>query len=133
MENWTDLILKIAEVCLVPILGVLTNALVKFINSKIGELKARTENENLHKYIDMFNDTICNCVIATNQTYVEALKKQGSFDLEAQKIAFDMTKNAVLELLSDEAKVYLEEIYGDLMAYMQIKIEAEVNNQKILG
>lgn len=133
MEPWTDLLVKIAEVCLVPILGVLTTALVKFINSKIGELKMHTENENLHKYIDMFNDTICNCVIATNQTYVEALKKQGSFDLEAQKAAFEMTKNAVLELLTDEAKVYLTEIYGDLMAYMQIKIEAEVNNQKLLG
>ena len=133
METWTDLILKIAEVCLVPILGILTSALIKFINSKIGELKERTENETLHKYIEMFNDTICNCVIATNQTYVEALKKQGSFDLEAQKMAFEMTKNAVLGLLSEEAKVYLTEIYGDLMTYLPIKIEAEVNNQKLLG
>ncbi len=133
MENWTDLILKIAEVCLIPLLGVLTNAIVKFINSKIGELKMRTENENLQKYIDMFNKTICDCVIATNQTYVESLKKQGTFDLEAQKIAFDMTKNAVLELLTDEAKLYLTEIYGDLMAYMQIKIESEVNIQKAYG
>lgn len=133
METWTDLILKIAEVCLVPILGILTSALIKFINSKIGELKERTENETLHKYIEMFNDTICNCVIATNQTYVEALKKQGSFDLEAQKMAFEMTKNAVLGLLSEEAKAYLTEIYGDLMTYLPIKIEAEVNNQKLLG
>ena len=133
METWTDLILKIAEVCLVPILGILTSALIKFINSKIGELKERTENETLHKYIEMFNDTICNCVIATNQTYVEALKKQGSFDLEAQKMAFVMTKNAVLGLLSEEAKAYLTEIYGDLMTYLPIKIEAEVNNQKLLG
>jgi len=131
--DWTDLLVKIAEVCLVPILGVLTTALVKFINSKIGELKLRVENASLQKYIDMFNDTVCNCVIATNQTYVEALKKQGSFDLAAQKVAFEMTKTAVLDLLTDEAKEYLEAIYGDLMAYMQIKIEAEVNNQKILG
>ena len=133
MENWTDLILKIAEVCLIPILGVLTNALVKFINSKIGELKMRTENECLKKYIDMFNDTICDCVIATNQTYVESLKASGRFTIEAQKEAFEMTKNAVISLLTDEAKEYLTEIYGDLMNYMQIKIEAEVNNQKLVG
>ena len=132
MEPWADLLVKIAEVCLIPILGVLTNALIKFINSKIGELKARTENETLQKYIDMFNDTICNCVIATNQTYVDALKKQGAFDFKAQQAAFEMTKNAVLELLSDEAKQYLTAIYGDLMQYMQIKIEAEVNTQKQL-
>lgn len=133
MNEWTDLLLKIAEACLIPILGILTNALVKFINSKINELKARTDNETLQKYVDMFNKTVCDCVIATNQTYVEALKKEGTFTIEAQKVAFEMTKNAILELLSDEAKAYLTEIYGDLMAYMQIKIEAEVNTQKLLG
>lgn len=131
--EWTDLLLKIAEVCLVPVLCVLTNALVKFIKSKISELESRIENENLQKYISMFNDTICNCVIATNQTYVEALKKEGAFTLEAQKAAFEMTKNSVLELLSEEAEIYLTQIYGDLMAYMQVKIEAEVNNQKLFG
>lgn len=128
--NWAEILVKIAEVCLVPILGILTTALVKFINSKIGELSARTDNELLQKYIKMANDTICNCVIATNQTYVETLKAQGKFDLEAQKAAFEMTKNAVLELLTDEAKSYLNAAYGDLMAYIQVQIEAEVNLNK---
>jgi hypothetical protein len=36
----------------------------------------------------MLNRTITECVIATNQTYVETLKQQGKFDEEAQKIAF---------------------------------------------
>jgi hypothetical protein len=36
----------------------------------------------------MLTDTITKCVIATNQTYVETLKKEGKFDLEAQEVAF---------------------------------------------
>ena len=36
----------------------------------------------------MLSETITKCVVATNQTYVETLKKQGKFDKEAQKIAF---------------------------------------------
>ena len=37
----------------------------------------------------MLSQTITDCVLATNQTYVDTLKAQGSFDAEAQKIAFD--------------------------------------------
>jgi hypothetical protein len=36
----------------------------------------------------MATDTITNCVIATNQTYVNSLKEQGKFDEAAQKEAF---------------------------------------------
>ena len=95
------------------------------------EIKATTDNEIFKKYFDMLNKTITNCVIATNQTYVETLKKQGKFDAEAQKEAFNMTLNAVKALLTDEAKQYLSEIYGDLNTYITNQIEATVNQNKI--
>lgn len=78
----------------------------------------------------MLKSTITTCVISTNQTYVDSLKAQGKFDLEAQQTAFTMTYEAVLELLSDEAKKYLIEAFGDLEAYIIKQIEAEVNIQK---
>jgi hypothetical protein len=37
----------------------------------------------------MITTTVINCVIATNQTYVDSLKASGSFDAEAQKIVSD--------------------------------------------
>ena len=43
-----------------------------------------------------------------------------------------MTYNAVLNVLTDDAKDYLSAIYGDLGAYMTTKIEAEVQNAKNL-
>ena len=84
----------------------------------------------MNKYLTMLSDTIVDCVIATNQTDVESLKKQGKFDLEAQKVAFEMTYNAVINVLSNEAKDYLTSIYGDLSAYITNMIEAEVNRNK---
>lgn len=78
----------------------------------------------------MLTDTINSCVIATNQTYVESLKKQGKFDVEAQKQAFERTTQAVLTILSQEAKDYLANIYGDLDKYISEKIEASVNINK---
>ena len=128
--QWITIFTQIFEVCLIPLLGVLTTYLVKFIKIKAAEIADKTNNDMAKKYIEMLGDTITNCVIATNQTYVEALKKQGKFDEAAQKIAFEKTYQAVLDTLSDEAKIYLANIYGDLNALLTNRIEAEVNKEK---
>ena len=78
----------------------------------------------------MLADTVCSCVIATNQTYVNSLKEQGKFDAEAQKIAFQKTYDAVLSILSEEAVKYLTAFYGDLGVVITELIEENVNNQK---
>ena len=130
-ETAVLMIREIIEVCLIPLLGVLVTYLVKYISIKSKELEASTDNELAKKYISLLSSTITNCVIATNQTYVETLKKQGKFDVEAQKEAFNMTLNAVKALLTDEAKQYLSEIYGDLNTYITNQIEATVNQNKI--
>ena len=130
--EWLPLLYEILEVCIIPLLGILTAYFVKFINIKSIEIQNKVENENADKYISMVTDTISACVIATNQTYVEALKKENAFTAEAQKEAFNLTYNAVMAILTEEAKEYLAEIYGDVAAYITNKIEAEVNISKII-
>ena len=120
----------IFELIIIPLAGILVGFLVKYLKIKSDDICAKIENDNLQKYLNMLNNTISQCVIATNQTYVEALKKEGKFDLEAQKIAFDKTKTSVLQLLSQEAKVYLTTAIGDLDSYINNTIEAEVNLNK---
>ena len=78
----------------------------------------------------MLNETITDCVIATTQTYVETLKKQGEFDADAQKEAFNQTYNGVMVILNDEAKEYLNSAVGDLQLFITQKIEAEVQLTK---
>ena len=124
------LLTQIMEVVVIPLLGILTAYIVKIVNAKLEEVSASRKNELEKKYIDMLNDTISDCVIATTQTYVESLKKQGSFDAEAQKEAFNQTYNAVMSILSEEAKKYLNEAIGDLNLYITQKIEAEVKINK---
>jgi hypothetical protein len=97
---------------------------------KSAEIQTNVDDATLKKYMDMLTQTISDCVIATNQTYVESLKQQGKFDLEAQKEAFNLTKDAVLAILSEEAQTYLSTAVGDLNAYITKKIEAEVNLNK---
>jgi ABC-type Co2+ transport system permease subunit len=130
--EWLPLLYQILEVCVIPLLGILTAYIVKYINVKSAEITNKVNNDTADKYIAMLADTITACVIATNQTYVEALKKQNAFTAEAQKEAFKLTYDAVMAVLTDEAKEYLTAIYGDLTAYITAKIEAAVNISKII-
>lgn len=130
--EWLSLLYQVLEVCVIPLLGILTAYIVKYINVKSGEIQNKVENDMADKYIAMLADTISACVIATNQTYVEALKKENAFTKEAQIEAFNLTFNAVMAVLTDEAKEYLTAVYGDLTAYITNKIEAEVNISKIV-
>lgn len=130
--DWMVILYKIFELCVIPLFGVLTMYLVQYIKMKSQEIADKTDSDLADKYIQMLTDTITTCVIATNQTYVEALKRQGKFDKEAQKEAFELTYNAVMAVLTDEAKHYLAAIYGDLTAYITTRIEAEVNVSKIV-
>ena len=127
-----ELLSQIFEVCIIPLLGVLTTFLVRYINTKMKTLADTTNDEKQKKYIEMLNNTITDCVIATTQTYVDTLKKQGKFDKEAQEQAFLMTFNAVSGLLTEESKKYLNEAIEDLDLYIKQKIESEVNINKTI-
>lgn len=124
--DWMKLLYDIFNLCIIPLFGVLVAYVVKYINAKGNEIAANVDSELASKYILMLTTTITDCVVATNQTYVEALKKEGKFDKEAQYKAFQMTYNAVMDILTEDAKEYLNNFYGDLSLYLSKRIEAEV-------
>lgn len=72
--EWTELLIQIFQICIIPLLGLLTSFFIKWVNVKSIEIKDNINNATLNKYIDMLTQTISDCVIATNQTYVENLK-----------------------------------------------------------
>lgn len=125
-----ELLVQIMEVVVIPLLGILTTYIVKLVNTKINEISDKRENELEKKYLDMLSKTITDCVMATTQTYVDSLKKKGEFTADAQKEAFNQTYEAVLTILSEDAKEYLNEAVGDLNLYITQKIEAEVGLNK---
>ena len=124
--NWMNLLYDIFDLCIVPLMGVLVVYLVQYIKAKGNEISANVDSELASKYILMLTTTISDCVVATNQTYVDALKTAGKFDKEAQDKAFQMTYDAVMDILTDDAKEYLANFYGDLTLYLTKRIEAEV-------
>lgn len=123
-------ITPIFEICIIPILGILTKMLIDFLKTKSQEAKQKTNNAIAQKYINMLTGTITSCVMATSQTYVETLKAKGEFTKEAQKEAFNKTYENVMGILSTECKIYLENTFGDLQTYITNRIEAEVKANK---
>jgi hypothetical protein len=128
--DWMNILSQIFEIVIFPLLGIGTAYLIILIKAKIQELKQKKDDELYRKYLTMLENTIIDCVLATTQTYVEALKNEGKFDADAQKIAFTKTYTNVMNILSNDAKEYLETALGDLEAYVYNKIEAEVKLTK---
>ena len=101
---------QIFSLCILPLLAIVVDALVKFLAAKKNQAVASLDSLTAQKYAKMIFETIEECVIATNQTYVDSLKEQNKFNKEEQDIAFQKTFNAILTVLNDEAKEYLNEI-----------------------
>ena len=128
--DWLNILDQVFDVCLIPLLGLATTALIFFVKQKIAESKAKTDSEMAIKYLDLLETTIVDCIKATNQTYVNALKDKNAFDGEAQKKALKLTMDAVLKILSDDAKEYLTHLVGDLDEIIKEKIEDHIEEVK---
>ena len=129
--DWLEILSQIFQVVIIPLLGAGTLYLVSLINTKKKELEQRIENEKAKEYLDMLETTITDCVIATTQTYVQALKDKNAFTIEAQKEALRRTYTAVMGILTEDAKEYLNKSVADLESYILSKIEANVVTTKI--
>ena len=121
---------EIFQVCIIPILGALAGFLINFINKKTNEVKAKTNNELVQKALTILETTVINAVQTTNQTYVDSLKKENIFDVNAQKKAFEETYNAVVNSLTEDTKKGLEQITNELPQYITQLIEAKVKELK---
>lgn len=104
--------------------------LVQFLRKKSEQIGAQIDNMELKELLDEVMDAVSTAVTYTSQTYVDALKKEGIFDVEAQKTALETSLKMAISLLSESARSALATIYGNLDDYLVSKIEAEVRNQK---
>lgn len=69
-------------------------------------------------------------VLYANQVYTDSLKASGRFDEAAQKEAFNRAYVEAINLISDQAKKTIEQLYGSFDKWLKLKIEAAVNSAK---
>ena len=128
--DWLNILDQVFDVCLIPLLGLATSVLIILVKAKIKEGQEKTNSDLADKYLGLLECTVIDCIRATNQTYVNALKDKNAFDVEAQKEALALTTNAVTTILSAEAKNYLSHFVGDLDVLIKEKIEANIEMVK---
>lgn len=123
----TQMLQDIFFTVLIPLVGILCTYGIAFMHKKVKELQDNVKNELFNKYSDMLVSIIETCVIATNQTYVEELKKQGRFGPEEHDIAYHKTFDAVKALMTEEMQKVLGEVYKDIDFYISQLIQESVN------
>lgn len=130
MENTLNAALTGLIIAIVPILATFLANVLRLQAKKIKEENKGTQQEQLNKYIDLATGTIIDVVKAVAQKTVDTLKKNGEFTKEKQEEAFNTAKKEIVNILSEDAKKALQEAYGDVNAWLETRIEAEVKNLK---
>lgn len=128
--NTREFIQQVLYLVATGILPILTVYVVTLLKVKIKQESAKLEDEQLEKYIDSAINVIGSVVIETNQTFVDSLKAKGEFTkeaaLEAKMIAIQRCK----QLISENSKLAIEQVYNDFESYLNVKIEELVNENK---
>lgn len=93
-------------------------------------VEEKTKSEKLAQAVERASVVVEQVVVAVTQTYVDDLKKSGSFDGDAQKQALTMAKEAASSLISDEVQRLITEHYNDFSEWLLSAIEAAVARSK---
>jgi uncharacterized membrane protein YhiD involved in acid resistance len=103
----------------VPLITLLGAKLTQWINGKI-------KNEETRKTIEEVNQIVTSNVAYVFQTYVDNLKKKHKFDDKAQNYALRYAQEKILNELSEVAKEYILEHYGDINGWITTQIESTI-------
>ena len=99
-----EILLNVLSVLLtaviLPLISIAGTQLIKFINSKI-------KNNELAKQLTTATTIVTNAVRVVFQTYVDTLKKNGSFDKDAQVEALTRARNIALSQITEDTKSYI--------------------------
>ena len=118
-----NIISVVVTVVILPLISYAGARLITWLNAKI-------KDENAKQQLTVATDIVTNAVRSVFQTYVEALKKNGTFDKESQKVALIKAKDDALAQMSDEIKYYITKNYGDLETWITTQIESTINSLK---
>lgn len=117
------------------ILGALATGIATLITYGVGvlvaKLQARTKNEKAGYVLTNLERLVQQVVQEVNQTFVESLKKEGKFDAEAQREAFELAFEKIKKLTTDKVIKVINELSNDnFEEYIKTQIENQVNLQK---
>ena len=121
--DWKEILTYILSAAIVALISYLSERLIVLINQKI-------QNQKASKALSEAVELVVNAVKATQQEYVDELKKAGTFDTDAQKIALEMAIKKVRANMSVETKKYLTANADDLNDWIADMIHSVIYDMK---
>lgn len=128
--DFNEVLTVIFKVVIIPVLPVAVAYLVVYLRAKKEELTNSMNNQVVASVLSEAGDAVLQAVEYVSQTYVDSLKAQGKFDVEAQKEAFEKAKEAAVTILTQESLELLTSITGDVETWLNTKIEQTVREKK---
>ena len=102
-----------------------------YVRKAAAAINASTAEKTIQRICCEITDAVADAVAAMNQTYVNDLKKTGSFDKAAQAKALNGAISAAIKSLSSDALDYIKRISGgDTVGYLTTRIQAQIDHNK---
>ena len=117
--EWTEIILKVIE----SLVGVAGTALCLLLTIWANK---HIKDDKIKAHVVELGNIVKNVVLEVTQTYVDKMRKAGTWDDETKKEALVMALTQCQALMSDELKTWVSDTYGDVTAYLKTLIEAQI-------
>lgn len=115
---------------LIPLLITVITICICIMTSSVAKKAAESAPEKYQDIIYGLESIVNRAVVTTNQTFVNELKKQGKFDEEAMKEAFNRTYESIVQSLSQSFFEYIDEEGIDFDKLITNMIEPSVKWNK---
>lgn len=121
--EWQSILFTAIGIIVTGLASWIVERIIAFLNTKIKDTKT------LKLLTDAIN-IISNTVKAIYQTYVQNLKHNNAFDLDAQKGALNTAIERVKAQMSNKLKVYVTANFGNLEEWIATQIESVLYDLK---
>ena len=125
-----EFLLALLQAVLIAAIPVITAHLCTFLKTARDGAKQHTSDDTARRWLEDAFNAVITAVKCTNQTYVDTLKKNGTFTLENQREAFQKSYDTALSIMTQEVKDFIQSAYGDLNKWLTAQIEAQVKSEK---
>lgn len=120
----------IETLVLAPLVIAISSFLIALIRQQTAKIEEKVKDDKVKRLLEIAENVVSQSVATVSQTYVDALKKDGIFDKDAQQQAFEMSKDKIYTLLTTDTLQAVQNNYGDVDEWIVTKIEETINKSK---
>ena len=120
----------IETLVLAPLIIAISSFLIALIRQQTSKIEEKIKDEKAKRMLEIAENVVSQAVATVSQTYVDGLKKDGIFDTDAQKEAFEMSKDKIYKLLTTDTLQAVQNNYGNVDEWIVTKIEETINKSK---